>query len=104
MKLTICLLTRNDESKLGRCLRSLTGLAGEILVGDTGSSDGTVEKARQLQARVVSYLGAMTLLPRAIGCTTLHRESGFLDKPDEELLPCDHSFFGFSKLRKSFGD
>jgi Glycosyl transferase family 2 len=37
--LTITLIVRNDEQTLGRCLESVRGLADEIVVVDTGSTD-----------------------------------------------------------------
>ena len=39
--LTITLTARNEEQSLGRCLDSVQGLADEIVVVDTGSTDGT---------------------------------------------------------------
>src|SRR5262245_47538818 len=53
MSLTVCLLTRNDEARLGRVLSSVAGIADEVLVADTGSSDGTVSLAQAQGARVV---------------------------------------------------
>lgn len=52
MTLSVCLLTRNEADKLDRVLGSVKGVADEIIVADTGSSDGTVEKAQALGARV----------------------------------------------------
>ena len=40
-----CLIVRNEEHTLGRCLTSLRGLVDEIIVVDTGSEDGTVALA-----------------------------------------------------------
>jgi hypothetical protein len=53
MSLTVCLLTRNDEARLGRVLESVAGVADDVLVGDTGSTDGTVTLAQSQGARVV---------------------------------------------------
>jgi glycosyltransferase involved in cell wall biosynthesis len=54
MALTVCLLTRNDESRLGRALPSVAGIADELLVADAGSTDRTIEVARAFGARVLS--------------------------------------------------
>jgi hypothetical protein len=45
-KLSVCLIVRNEEQFLGRCLASVRGVAGQIIVVDTGSTDRTVEIAR----------------------------------------------------------
>ncbi len=41
--LSICMITKNEKEKLNRCLVSLWDYAVELIVVDTGSSDGTVE-------------------------------------------------------------
>ena len=53
-RVTVCVITRDEEQSLPRCLDSLRGLADEVVVLDTGSSDRTVEAARESGARVVS--------------------------------------------------
>jgi hypothetical protein len=50
--LSACLIVRDEEHTLGRCLSSLAGLADEIVVVDTGSTDATVEIARSFGCRV----------------------------------------------------
>src|SRR5439155_19367223 len=52
MSLSVCLLTRNEENNLSRALHSVAGLADEVLVVDTGSTDGTVRLAAELGASV----------------------------------------------------
>lgn len=52
MSLSVCLLTRNEEGNLPRAIGSVIGIADEILVADTGSSDRTVEVAKELGARL----------------------------------------------------
>lgn len=54
MKLTATLITRNEEQNLPRALASLN-LADEIVVVDSGSTDRTVELARQQGARVIAH-------------------------------------------------
>ncbi|HUO48435.1 MAG TPA: glycosyltransferase, partial [Acidimicrobiales bacterium] len=48
-----CLITKDETDNIATCLASLEGVADEIVVYDTGSSDDTVAKARTLGARVV---------------------------------------------------
>lgn len=55
MTLSVCLLTRNEEHSLPRALGSVRGLAEEVIVADTGSSDATARVARELGARVIEH-------------------------------------------------
>jgi GT2 family glycosyltransferase len=48
-----CIIVKDEEERLGECLSSLAGVADEIVVYDTGSTDATVELARSLGARVI---------------------------------------------------
>jgi glycosyltransferase involved in cell wall biosynthesis len=45
-RLTVIVLTYNEETNLPACLASLDGLGADIFVVDSGSTDGTVEIAR----------------------------------------------------------
>jgi GT2 family glycosyltransferase/tetratricopeptide (TPR) repeat protein/glycosyltransferase involved in cell wall biosynthesis len=51
-ELTVCLIVRNEERFLGKCLASVRGLANQIVVLDTGSTDKTVEIAKEHGAEV----------------------------------------------------
>lgn len=51
-RLTVCMIAKNEEKFLGRCLESIRGLADQIVLVDTGSTDRTVEIAKQHGAEV----------------------------------------------------
>lgn len=51
MKISFCLITFNEERNLTRCLKSCADLADEIVVLDSGSTDGTEKIAREFGAR-----------------------------------------------------
>lgn len=51
-KLGLCMIVKNEERALGRCLESVKAWVGEMVVVDTGSTDGTVSIARAHGARV----------------------------------------------------
>lgn len=51
-RLSVCLIVRNEERHLPRCLESIRGLADEIVVVDTGSTDGTIAIAQAYGAHV----------------------------------------------------
>lgn len=52
LPLSVILITKNEANDIERCLRPLQ-VAQEIIVLDSGSSDGTVALARSLGARVI---------------------------------------------------
>jgi glycosyltransferase involved in cell wall biosynthesis/FMN phosphatase YigB (HAD superfamily)/tetratricopeptide (TPR) repeat protein len=54
-RLSVCLIVKNEEKFLGQCLKSVRGLAAEIVVVDTGSTDRTVEIAREFGAKICSF-------------------------------------------------
>lgn len=52
VRLSACLIVRNEEANLPRCLKSLKGLVDEIVVVDTGSTDRTLSVAERFGARI----------------------------------------------------
>ncbi len=53
--LSVAVITFNEERNIERCLASVKGLADEIVVVDSGSSDRTVALAVAAGARVVTH-------------------------------------------------
>ncbi|MSU63938.1 MAG: glycosyltransferase [Pedosphaera sp.] len=53
--LSVCLIVKNEENFLGQCLNSVKGLAHQIVVVDTGSTDRTIEIAREHGAEVHTF-------------------------------------------------
>ncbi len=54
-RISLCMIVRNEEETLDRCLSSVRGAVDEIVVVDTGSTDSTVEVARNHAASVVIH-------------------------------------------------
>jgi GT2 family glycosyltransferase/predicted Zn-dependent protease len=54
-KVSLCIIAKNEEANLPACLESVGDLFAEIIVADTGSTDGTKEVAQRLGAKVVDF-------------------------------------------------
>lgn len=54
-KLSVVVITYNEEKNLGRCLDSVAEIADEILIVDSHSTDKTIEIARAKSARVILH-------------------------------------------------
>ncbi len=53
--LSLCLIAKDEATMLPDCLRSVSEVVDELIVVDTGSTDGTAELARQAGARVLEH-------------------------------------------------
>ncbi len=53
-ELSLCMIVKNEEEHLEACLSSVRDAVDEIVIADTGSTDGTPEIARRYADRVVS--------------------------------------------------
>jgi glycosyltransferase involved in cell wall biosynthesis len=52
LKLSVTIITLNEEKHIRKCIESVISIADEIIVVDSGSTDKTVEIARKLGANV----------------------------------------------------
>ena len=55
LKLSLCMIVKDEEEMLPGCLEPLRGVVDEMIVVDTGSSDRTVEIAESFGAKVVHF-------------------------------------------------
>ncbi|HER09253.1 MAG TPA: glycosyltransferase [Bacteroides sp.] len=55
IKISAIIITFNEERNIRRCLESLTGVADEIVVVDSYSTDATAEICRQYGARFIEH-------------------------------------------------
>ncbi len=53
--ISLCMIVKNEEAVLRRCLDSLTDIADEIIIADTGSTDNTKNIALEYTCNVYDY-------------------------------------------------
>ena len=54
--ISLCMIVKNEEAILARCLDSVADLMDEIIIVDTGSEDRTKEIARRYTDQVYDYV------------------------------------------------
>ena len=52
LRISVCMIVKDEEAFLGKCLESVRQIASQIVVVDTGSTDRTVEIAREHGAEI----------------------------------------------------
>src|SRR6202042_930105 len=55
LTLSLCMIVRDEEQMLPRCLAAVASAVDEIVIVDTGSTDATVEIARSFGAKVIEF-------------------------------------------------
>ena len=98
--LSVCMIAKNEETNLPRCLASLLPLADEIIVVDTGSNDRTRDVAGIFGAKVFDFPwnGDFSAARNASLAHASCRWILVMDA-DEVLSPLDHE-----KLRKQLSE
>lgn len=55
ISISLCMIVKNEERVLARCLDSLCGLMDEIIIVDTGSTDSTIDIARKYTDNIYNF-------------------------------------------------
>ena len=85
-RISACMIVKDEEAHLARCLRSIRGAVDEIIVVDTGSRDATVEIARSFDAHVYFCPWEDNFsMPRNVSIEHAQGEWIFLIDADEQL-------------------
>ena len=84
-RLSICVITLNEEHDLPRLLKSVADLGEEIVVVDSGSTDRTVEIARSAGARVLTRSWTNYADQKNFAVSQANEEWILLLDADEEL-------------------
>jgi glycosyltransferase involved in cell wall biosynthesis len=53
--ISLCMIVKNEESTLGKCLESISSVVDEIIIVDTGSTDHTKKIARSFTSLVYDF-------------------------------------------------
>lgn len=53
--ISLCMIVKNEEKTLDRCLQSVVGIPDEIIIVDTGSTDRTKEIAGKWTPHVFDF-------------------------------------------------
>ncbi len=53
--ISLCMIVKNEEAVLARCLKSVKDIVDEIIIVDTGSTDKTKEIAYQYTEKVYDF-------------------------------------------------
>lgn len=54
--ISLCMIVKNEERVLARCLDSVQGIVDEIVIVDTGSTDGTIDIAKRYTEKVFPFV------------------------------------------------
>ncbi|MDF2802877.1 MAG: glycosyl transferase, partial [Anaerocolumna sp.] len=53
--ISLCMIVRNEENSIRRCLSSIIDMVDEIIIVDTGSQDKTIDICNEFGAKVYPY-------------------------------------------------
>lgn len=88
--ISLCMIMRNEEKRLGRCLESVQGLVHEIIIVDTGSSDKSIEIAHKYGVRVMNSPWCDDFaFSRNVGLKAASKNWILILDPDELISPGD---------------
>lgn len=100
MTVSLCMIVRDEEAVLGRCLDSVAGLFDEIIVTDTGSRDATVRIAAGHGARVHHFTWCDDFAA-ARNASFSHATSDFLFWMDADDVLTEENRRGFLALKSA---
>ncbi|MNB94897.1 SPBc2 prophage-derived glycosyltransferase SunS [compost metagenome] len=91
---SLCMIVKNEEATLERCLDSVLGLADEIIIVDTGSTDRTKEIASRYTDKVVDFTWVDDFAKARNYAFSLGTQEYLLWlDADDEFLPADREKF-----------
>jgi glycosyltransferase involved in cell wall biosynthesis len=76
--LSLCMMVKNEERNLPACLDSVRGLAGELIVVDTGSTDRTPSIAAAYGAELIAFDFSAVDFAAARNCAIARASGGWI--------------------------
>ena len=55
MEISLCMIVKNEENVIDRCLNCVKDVVDEMIIVDTGSTDNTIAKAESLGAKIYNF-------------------------------------------------
>ena len=53
--LSLCMIVKNEEKNIEKCLNSVNGIVDEMIIVDTGSTDKTTEKLKKCSGFIILF-------------------------------------------------
>jgi len=90
--ISLCMIMKDEEKRLGRCLDSVYGLVDEIIIVDTGSTDRSIKIAHEHGARVMNSPWCDDFaFSRNVGLKVASKNWILMLDPDEVISKSDHA-------------
>lgn len=90
-RISLCMIAKDEEQFLQSCLDSVHNLVDEIILVDTGSTDGTIEIAESFGAKIFHYKWDDDFSkPRNVSLEKATGDWILVMDPDERLAVRDH--------------
>ena len=90
--ISLCMIMKDEEKRLARCLNSVRKLVDEIIIVDTGSSDNSIEIAKSYGAQVlIDPWQDDFSRPRNIGIKQARGDYIFIMDADEMISESSHN-------------
>ncbi|MEK5029241.1 tetratricopeptide repeat-containing glycosyltransferase family 2 protein [Paenibacillus sp. FSL M7-1046] len=103
IEISVCMIVRNEENSLPRCLSSVGAIADEIIIVDTGSTDNTKEIALSYGAVIYDFTWIDDFsAARNFAFSKATKEYIFWLDADDYLKDVDHA--RFRELKHSLPD
>ena len=104
IKISACLIVKNEEKHLAKCLESIKDLVDEIVVIDTGSTDRTVAIAEEYGAKLGYFEWCQDFAAARNASLKLATGNWILwIDADEEITPRSAKAFREASIRPQFG-
>ncbi|MFH1248548.1 MAG: glycosyltransferase [archaeon] len=111
--ISVCVICKNEEGRIEKCLSSIKNIADEIIIVDTGSNDNTINIAKKFTNKIFNFRWNSDFSEaRNFAINNATKEWIFFIDADEEIsqkdeekikeLPKKDDFLGFSLIQRNY--